>query len=33
MKAEIIRSLTNDFESYAKQTENGVDEDIICYFY
>ncbi len=25
MKAEIIQSLTNDFESYAKQTENGVE--------
>ena len=25
MKAEIIQSLTNDFESYARQTENGVE--------
>jgi len=25
MKAEIIQSLTDDFESHAKQTENGVE--------
>ena len=25
MKTEIIQSLTNDFESYARQTENGVE--------
>ena len=25
MKTEIIQSLTNDFESHAKQTENGVE--------
>jgi len=25
MKTEIIQSLTNNFESYAKQTENGVE--------
>ncbi len=25
MKTEIIQSLTNDFESYAKKTENGVE--------
>ncbi len=25
MKAEIIQSLNNDFESYARQTENGVE--------
>lgn len=25
MKAEIIQSLTDDFESYARQTENGVE--------
>jgi len=25
MKAEIIQSLTNDFESYARQAENGVE--------
>ena len=25
MKPEIIQSLTNNFESYAKQTENGVE--------
>ncbi|MDE0144701.1 MAG: hypothetical protein OXI53_06380 [Nitrospira sp.] len=25
MKAEIIQSLTNDFESYARQTESGVE--------
>jgi len=25
MKAEIIQSLTNGFESHAKQTENGVE--------
>lgn len=25
MKIEIIQSLTNNFESYAKQTENGVE--------
>ena len=24
MKTEIIQSLTNDFESYARQMENGV---------
>ena len=25
MKAEIIQSLTEDFESYAQKTENGID--------
>ena len=25
MKTEIIQSLTDDFESYARQTENGVE--------
>ena len=25
MKAEIIQSLTDDFESYARHTENGVE--------
>ena len=25
MKTEIIQSLTNDFECYARKTENGVD--------
>ena len=25
MKTEIIQSLTNDFESYARETENGVE--------
>ena len=25
MKTEIIRSLTDDFESYARQTENGIE--------
>ena len=30
MKTEIIQSLTNDFESYARQTENGVEFWLAC---
>lgn len=30
MKAEIIQSLTNDFEAYARQTESGVEFWLAC---